>query len=155
MTDRVNEVWFERLRQNADEVLRMRKRARALLSDRPVDRFDGLGHLLGKLLPPEEDRLDSFAEALGVGPGLLAQLRASELDPVHVPLPVLALLGQLLDLSEESFLELVWRDHERFDLQVERGATVRGTPVDTEHADLERQLRDAWARAAMDDPSSI
>lgn len=154
MTDRLNEVWFERLRRNADEVLRMRQRARALLKERPVDRFDGLGHLLGKLLPPEADRLDSFAEALGVGPALLARLRASELDPVHVPLPVLAVLGQVLDLSEESFLELVWRDHERF-APFERGATVRGTAVEAQHADIERQLRDAWARAAMDDPAGV
>jgi hypothetical protein len=152
VTDRLNEVWFERLRRNADEVLRMRRHARIVLDQRPADRYDGLGHLLGKVLPPEPESVDRLAEALGVGPALLAQLRASELDPVHVPHAVLAVLGQILGLSEDSFLELVWRDHERFAL-LESGATVRGPAVGVEHADIERQLRDAWVRAAMDDPA--
>lgn len=152
MTDRLNDAWFLRLRKNADEVLRMRQLARTLLAQRPADRFDGLGHLLGKVLPPEPERVNTVAEALGVATALVAQLRASELDPIHMPLPVLAVLGQVLDLSEESFLELVWRDHERF-VQLERGSMSRGSEGDQRES-ITRELRDAWLRAGMDDPAS-
>jgi hypothetical protein len=149
--DQLSEAWFLRLRQNADEVLRTRQRAKALLDQRPADRFDGIGHLLGKVLPSDDQVITRFSEALGIGSPLVAQLRASELDPVHLPLPALVLIGYVLELNEESFLELVWRDHERF-VELERGTMSRGPSG--EPADIKRQLREAWARAGEDDPTN-
>jgi hypothetical protein len=147
--DQLSEAWFLRLRQNADEVLRARQRAKTLLVERPPERFDGIGHLLGKVLPSDAEVVARFANALGIGSPLVAQLRASELDPIHLPFPALVVIGCVLELNEESFLDLVWRDHERF-VQLERGTLSRG--LSKEPGEIKRQLREAWARAAQDDP---
>ena len=151
MSDKLSESWFRRLSQNADEVLRTRQRARAVLTERPAERFDGIGHLLGKVLPSDSEVVKRFADAMGVAWTLVAQLRASELDPVHLPPPVLVLIGNVLELNEESFLELVWRDHERF-AELQQGAMARG--IATEPSEVKRTLREAWERAALDDPAN-
>ena len=152
MNEKLNEAWFLRLRRNADEVLKTRERARALLRERPADRFDGLGHLLGKVLPSDMEVVGRFADALGIGSPLVAQLRASELDPLHLPPPALVLIGNALELNQESFFDLVWRDHERFAL-LERGAMARSV-VGADLDDARERLQKAWDRAALDDPSN-
>jgi hypothetical protein len=150
VNERLTESWFLRLCQNANEVLRIQQRSRTLLKERPAERFDGIGHLLGKVLPSDSAGVRRFADALGVPSPLVAQLRASELDPLHVPLPALVLIGNALELKEESFLELVWRDHERF-AELEKGALARGIGG-LESDSLKRDLRAAWERGMLDDP---
>jgi len=152
VNDRLGEAWFRRLCQNADEVLRTRQRARALLNDRPPEGFDGLGHLLGKVLPSDSAGVRRFADALGIECPLVVQLRASELDPIHLPHSALVLIGNALELNEDSFLELVWRDHERF-AELERGAMARGG-IAAEPDSIKRSLREAWQRAVLDDPDN-
>lgn len=150
MRQHLNEEWFQRLRRNADEVLKIQRNAEALFREQPPERFDGLGHLLGKVVPPDPQRLGKVAEALGVGDDVFARLRASELDPIHVPLPVLATLGQLLGLEEDVFLDLVLRDHTRFG-----HVQVRSRSPATEGVDFEAGLRGAWTRAELDNPEEI
>jgi len=150
VNDRLTESWFLRLCQNANEVLRIQQRSRDLLNERPAERFDGIGHLLGKVLPSDSAGVRRFADALGIPSSLVAQLRASELDPLHLPLPALVLIGNALELNEESFLELVWRDHERF-AELERGAMTRAISGSESHA-VKRDLQEAWQRAMLDDP---
>lgn len=144
---------FLRLWRDGEEVLRLRAKAETVLQERGVQSFDGLGHLLDRILPADAEALRRIAEALRLSSGNLQRLRAGSLDPLLLPAEALAELGQATALGIEAFASLLRRDHERFASR-QYDAVARGSDSGSTDNAL-NELRSAWERSEADSAEGL
>ena len=153
MSNSFDEARFRELWQDGEEVLRLRARAEAVLQESGVQSFDGLGHLLDRILPVDVEAVRRVAEALRLSTGNLQRLRAGSLDPLLLPPEALAELGQATALGIEAFAGLLRRDHARFAIR-QYDAVARGTDSNSADNAL-NALRSAWQRSESDSAEDL
>ncbi|MDQ6769977.1 MAG: hypothetical protein M3Z54_08320 [Gemmatimonadota bacterium] len=139
---------FDALRLDADEVLRLQRRAEALFAKRQPLAFDGLGDLLDQVLPRDSESEQRISRVLRFRENELVGLRRSDLDPAGLSHEGLAMLGQAIALNLASFMALVERDHNRFK---EAGEYAAPRELANDDAEL-KSLREAWDRLELDNP---
>jgi hypothetical protein len=147
---------FRRLLEENDELLRVGKRAREVLACTPLQRFEGLSHLVDEVLPHQEQRIRRLARVLKLHHDVIAGFRASTLDPIHLPVAPLTDLARMMKLDFTAFTELLARDHARFSTRsvqvLARGVRGPDTATD-EFEQAVDAFRAAWNRAELDDPA--
>jgi hypothetical protein len=142
---------FAAMRQDADEVLRLRKRANQLYAERQPAGFDGLSDLLDRLLPNDRSVEERIARVLRFPLQDLKGLRASRLDPTYLARPAIASLAKAIGLDWETLRTLFNRDCARF-ADAGGGLVARSMSV---QSDVEADLRAAWDRMEMDEATDL
>jgi hypothetical protein len=143
--------WFQRMRTDVDELLRLRKRAAQTLSRAPST-FNGLAAFLDAILPRDPDAENRIARAIHIHPESLQQFRRRELNPAEVPPESLAILGRTASLDWHTFDVLVVRDLTWFAKESPL-AMLRDNTADP--AQVRSALHVAWLRDAIDDPTTL
>lgn len=147
---------FRRLLEENDELLRVQKRAAEVLSCTSLNRFEGLSHLVDEVLPHEQERIRRLARALQLHHELITSLRASMLDPIHLPVAPLTDLVRIMNLDFATFTDLLARDHARFEQSKAQmlARDIRSLGVSkNEFEQAVDAFRTAWERAELDDPA--
>lgn len=150
-----DESWqsFQRILNDADELLRLRGRLADLVLRRPLASFDGFSELLDAALPTDAPSEARLARAVALPVEVLRRLRVGAVNPSALPADALTRLGRGLHLDTAQFFALVGCDTNRF-AQRNTGMQTRDasggerlSPDEALHG-----LRAAWERAALDDP---
>jgi hypothetical protein len=153
MSNTFDDARFRELWQKGEEILRLRAKAEAVLQESGFQSFDGLGHLLDRILPADVESMSRLAEALRLSTGNLQRLRAGSLDPLLLPPEALVELGQATSLSIEAFAGLLKRDHARFATR-QYEAIARGNDLMASE-DAMRAIRNAWQRSQSDSAEGL
>ena len=142
---------FDRLREETDELLKLKRAAQQMLATRPASQFDSLCHLLDSLLPRDHDSQRRLARAVQIDPGVLQRLRASTLDPLDAPPTPMVLLSRAILMDFATFWTLAQRDHLRLVRSGAQTTARAGDDASRGDATLAAFLA-AWERDERDDP---
>lgn len=147
---------FRRYLTDADELLRLPKRAAGVFAERAAISFRGLSELLDAVLPADAGAERRLARAVRLSSGTLRDLRERALDPFRVPQEALTTLARAMDLDQATFETLLARDHAYFAPAAAGGvARSLGRVLAEGDESVLAGFREAWSRAELDDPMSL